>query len=517
MVSSILAARQEEELHKAIIQYLEPRLKESTLQQIKNDLEVHDYNTPVMANYLEKKWSAVLRLQKRIMELEVETSNLRALVDANDGGSSNGPIGKSLKNGNWLPQAPLRLFKTQGKQLITALAIHPRLSQVAIGCANGSLIIWQVTNDSLSIADKIIPAHLKDIHRLVWSPRSVTLGSKEGYVLASCSSDLTIKLWDEDTYSQLRVFSGHEHTISGLAFLTNLVGDLYLYSASRDKTVKTWNISSGNSVRSFIGHSEWVRDVDAISVDSKLLLIDTSSNSVDQLGDFLLTCSNDQSARLTHAESGVGLAILIGHTHVVETAKFLPIHSNIYIDKYLEENPEVYPNIPRGASSDPTYINTLGFKYCITGGRDNTIKLWLLPVPTLHPHRSPTIGNPQAYLVVELLGHVSWVKSLCVHPNGKYIFSAGDDKTIRVWDLSTLSVGGKVRNIKTLKAHEGFINDIDFASCMGLEQEVALARKKGKTYANRSEEHEELEKIIELKMRHMFISGGVDNLVNFWG
>lgn len=516
MVSSILAARQEAELHKAILQYLEPRIDEPILEQLKQVLETDDSNSSVMSNYLEKKWSAVLRLQKRIMELEVETSNLRALVDANVTTSSNG-TGSALKNSNWVPQAPLRLFRTQSKQIITAVAIHPRLSQVAIGCSDGSLIVWQVTNDSLSIAEKVVSAHLKDIHRLVWSPRPVSIGSKEGYVLASCSSDLTIKLWDEDNYAQLRVFSGHEHTISGLAFLTNLAGELYLYSASRDKNVKTWNINTGNSVRSFIGHSEWVRDVDAISLDSKLLLSPNSSNSVDQLGDFLLTCSNDQSARLTHAESGVGLAILVGHTHVVETARFLPMHSNIYIDKYLEENLDILSNIPRGAHSDPIYTKTLGFKYCVTGGRDNTIKLWLLPVPTLHPHRNPTIGNPQAYLVVELLGHVSWVKRICVHPNGKYIFSAGDDKTIRVWDLSTLSVGGKVRNIKTLKGHEGFINDINFASCLGLHVAISEAQKKGKTYATAREEHEDLEKIIELKMRHMFVSGGADNVANYWG
>ena len=34
--------------------------------------------------------------------------------------------------------------------------------------------------------------------------------------------------------------------------------------------------------------------------------------------------------------------------------------------------------------------------------------------------------------------HDNWVRSVIIHPNGKYIISAGDDKSIRVLDIKVL-------------------------------------------------------------------------------
>lgn len=37
--------------------------------------------------------------------------------------------------------------------------------------------------------------------------------------------------------------------------------------------------------------------------------------------------------------------------------------------------------------------------------------------------------------VANLMGHDSWVNGVVFHPNGRYILSASDDKSIRIWDL----------------------------------------------------------------------------------
>ena len=49
-------------------------------------------------------------------------------------------------------------------------------------------------------------------------------------------------------------------------------------------------------------------------------------------------------------------------------------------------------------------------------------------------------------------GHDNWVRSLCEHPNGKYIVSCSDDKSIRLWDLKT-----GLSQKKLLNAHEKFV------------------------------------------------------------
>lgn len=59
-----------------------------------------------------------------------------------------------------------------------------------------------------------------------------------------------------------------------------------------------------------------------------------------------------------------------------------------------------------------------------------------------------------------LAGHDNWVRGVAFHPGGRYLLSASDDKTLRVWDIKNK------RCLKTLYAHQHFAtslgNDIAF-------------------------------------------------------
>lgn len=59
----------------------------------------------------------------------------------------------------------------------------------------------------------------------------------------SCSSDLTIKLWDtSNEWKNVRTLHGHDHSISSARFMPN---DDFIVSASRDRTIRIWEVSSG--------------------------------------------------------------------------------------------------------------------------------------------------------------------------------------------------------------------------------------------------------------------------------
>ncbi len=49
--------------------------------------------------------------------------------------------------------------------------------------------------------------------------------------------------------------------------------------------------------------------------------------------------------------------------------------------------------------------------------------------------------------VATLLGHDNWVTDLCFHPNGRFLISVSDDKSMRVWDLLSGRCTRKLLNI----------------------------------------------------------------------
>lgn len=59
-------------------------------------------------------------------------------------------------------------------------------------------------------------------------------------------------------------------------------------------------------------------------------------------------------------------------------------------------------------------------EFIATGARDKKIRIFEVK---------------SGVCVVTLVGHDNWVTDLIFHPNGKYLISTADDKSIRIWDL----------------------------------------------------------------------------------
>ncbi|ANZ76425.1 BA75_03403T0 [Komagataella pastoris] len=464
-MSDILTKKQDIELRRAVIQYLRYFVPEfaqdtavNTISKLLLDADLNKFDNEIQRmipkQYLEKKWTAVLRLHRKVEDLEREISHQSKRVEIGHQSQPHSDITtNSLDRINWVPslEEPFKKLSMHNGHPVTAIDIHPFQPIMATASQDGTIVIWDLLN--LTEPQQIIRnAHTRSINAIQFMNQEVVAGhntKKNRLLLATGSSDLLIKIWDTEDPANLKVLrtlTGHENIISGLCF--HPTESSKLVSCSKDKTTKVWDTRTGSIVQSFVGHSDWVRSVD-----------------INRTGEFTLTSSNDHSIRLSNLSTGTGIGIMIGHEQVVEKVKFLPMACNKYLDQFAMEKFQNEFNI-----NDDNY-NELEYKYCISGGRDSSICIWLLPLPlirsdgTMHPST-----NPQGKLLLKLTDHKSWVKDIAIHPNRRFIISVGDDRRINIWDLGLLLDTNLLPPFRSLST-QGFPTTICMAKPVIKDQE----------------------------------------------
>jgi len=98
-------------------------------------------------------------------------------------------------------------------------------------------------------------------------------------------------------------------------------------------------------------------------------------------------------------------------------------------------------------------------------------------------------------------GHNNWIRALVFHPCGKFLLSASDDKTIRVWELAT------ARCVKTTEAHGHFVSTLTWG-----QQSSSGGSKEAKTNGvDGDAKAAEPEKLI-----NVVASGSVDQTIKIW-
>lgn len=380
----MLTSSQKGELNQAVVSYLRTELGDSRLaDEVASGLGVSQVS-PEMEGRLEAKWTALVLLQRRLMDLEEQLSESKM-------NQSHPQVAK----GSWLPSIARQVLQEHRKPVVS-VAYHPKWDTVVSGDEEGMIKVWSA---ELGEREATIRAHTRAVTGLDFS--------SDGKVLASCSSDLSVRLWDTDSWNNMRTLQGHDHTVSSVKFINE---DL-LASCSRDCTIRLWQTNTGYCTQVLKVHTAWVRTL-----------------SVCSNGSAIISAGNDMVVRVTPLGTSPGKPLeCMGHEHVIECSAIAPVTA----DQHLAKIEGLKSPVP----------SPLKFNYFATGDRNNKILIW----------------NTRREKIKELVGHDNWVRDLVFHPDGRFLLSVSDDKTIRIWDLEN---GGKL--LKTIKAHDHFVTSMAY-------------------------------------------------------
>lgn len=261
MASFSLTDRQKNELNIAIFEYLVShgdRFKE-TSEMFRQEAAI-SLDVEVGKGVLEKKWTSVIRLQKRLLELEAKVEQLQQHRNISAEVPSSSQLATDENNENRLkiPRPPAKGCLSGHRAAITSVATHPIFSMIASASEDTTIRLWDHETNQY---ERTLKGHTGAVTFVSFDYK--------GLRLASSSTDTTIKLWDLNSFLCIKTFKGHEHTVSQVKFL--LIGaEEGLLSCSRDNSVKLWNLNSGYCIRTLLGHSDWVKAI-SVGLDGKLL------------------------------------------------------------------------------------------------------------------------------------------------------------------------------------------------------------------------------------------------------
>jgi len=407
----VLSQRQREELNKAIADYLSSNGYNEALDAFKKETDMPGEVDKKYAGLLEKKWTSVIRLQKKVNELEAKLS------EAEKEYISGAPTREKRSPSEWIPRPPEKYELSGHRAPVTRVVFHPIFSLMISASEDATVKIWDFETGDY---ERTLKGHTDSV-------QDISL-DREGKLLASCSADMSVKLWDFSSYECLKTMHGHDHNVSSVTFLPS---SDYILTSSRDKTIKMWEVATGFCVRTYSGHREWVRMV-RVSLD----------------GSLLASSSNDQTVRIWMANGKDTKCELRDHDHVVECVSWAPEAAHQAINE-------------AAAAADNKNSVTHPGPFLASGSRDKTIRVWdvstglclftltghdnwvrglswhpggkfLLSVSDDKTLRVWDIAHTRCHKRLE--AHTHFVTSLDFHRNQPYVVTGSVDQTVKVWE-----------------------------------------------------------------------------------
>ncbi len=212
---------------------------------------------------------------------------------------------------------------------------------------------------------------------------------------------------------------------------------IHLIGGGEDSILRRWTTDKGTLTPHFYGKGH-IGAIESIAISP-----DSSTAA---------TCGNDNSVRLWELQTGTQIRAFWDHSGEVCAVAFSPDGQRLFsasIDATIRswEIPSGSPGCVLRSKLTP--VMALAFstdgRFLYSGGRDGRILKW--DYAAIASGQTDPCG-------IDFIGHRDTVNALAVVPNTRFLLSASDDNTARIWDADTGHC------LRTLTGFQGAVNAI---------------------------------------------------------
>ncbi|MEV6182395.1 TIR domain-containing protein [Streptomyces sp. NPDC052015] len=344
---------------------------------------------------------------------------------------------------------------------------------LAAGDSQGVVRLWRVTPDADPVAVPLTrqPAeHRGSVWVCKFRPHGDAPAPEAGALLVTGANDGVVRIWDPATGQGRRILRGHGRRIGTLSF--NADGSL-LAAGGNDGVVRLWHAASGRRLRELTGQSD--RLVSAVfspadptvlataSSDGDLYLWDAGTGEYQREmdvetdhvwaealsadGDLVATANDDDTVRLWYRATGAHVTTITEHYGRVRSIAFRPDGAVLATgcdDRKVRLWDLAARRITAVLDGHTDRVYAVAFapdgSWLASAAWDGQAVIW----------RDGAVAH-------RLTGHTGKLWTAAAHPLRPLLATAGDDRTVRLWDPRT----GRATGVLT--GHTGRVLAVAFS------------------------------------------------------
>jgi WD40 repeat protein/serine/threonine protein kinase len=367
--------------------------------------------------------------------------------------------------------AEVRLWNLHKKQLIKTYKDHLSAVTCMTLSQDNELLLTGSEDQAIHISTVQEHTHLQSLQGHRDTISSIAIDVKNQRVL-SASHDHTLRLWEIDNGACLHVLQDHTDKVNAACLTSN---NQYAISGSSDKTIKIWNLLTGKCLHTLSGNTSPITAM-ALSRDDQYLLTGNQRGTL-KLWDLAnrrcvssfihahqqaisaiafypgsyraATAGLDKTINLWDMTKGFDYQapVVLSKIHSSEAVQTSQEQFNSEIDSALtaiaNDKPIIAASHIRKARALPGYANAA-----------EAVNIWRRLYTSLHQNKLTRIWEQHSFS-----GHEGSIHSVSLNMNGTLALSGGEDKSVRLWDITT----GKCTH--TFTGHEDIVTSVAMTRC----------------------------------------------------